>query len=122
MKSLGSVLDVDNLGWQFETPVTRKWLLDNNFEELDITDLTKAFPEVEYIYIYRGIPNVSSVIEVSLSKGSVRFKVYNPEYGTTINPDGSRTVDYRPYIRVGCELGTVGELVEIITNCEKIFN
>lgn len=122
MKSLGSVLDVDNLGWQFETQVTRKWLLDNNFEELDVTDLTKAFPEVEYIYIYRGIPNVTSMIEVSLSKGFVLFKVKNPEYGTTIKPDGRRIVDYRPYVRVRCELGTVGELVEIITNCEKIFN
>lgn len=101
-----SVLDIDSL--EFDEPVTRDWLLSKGFREYDATDYRKAFPEIEYVYWWK------SRIEVSIQNRYVRSKIVNQHYGTTNNPDGTTTVDYRPTLTICSELGPKSQIINLM--------
>lgn len=100
------LLDINEC--DFDTPVTKEWLMSKGFQEYDVTDDRKASPEIVYVYWWK------SYIEVSIKQNYVRYSIQNPKYGTTKHPDGRTTVDYRPRIKVVNELETKGQIISLM--------
>lgn len=107
------LLDINDC--DFDTPVTREWLISKGFQEYDVTDYCKTFPKIEYIYWWK------SRIAISIKQNYVSYSIQNPKYGTNKNPDGSTTIDYRPQIEVVNKLETKGQIISLLESYKNEY-